>query len=91
MDAAESRTEGTLCSSCSVPFDLGIRCGLGGWEDGGDGGSIGSMSRSKMADEDEWLEKDDAISGKRRERVWHGRTLMWVMKVWRRVNENRVL
>ena len=53
MDAAESRTEGTLCSSCSVPFDLGIRCGLGGWEDGGDGGPMGSISRSKMADEDE--------------------------------------
>ena len=57
MDAAESRTEGTLCSSCSVPFDLGIRCGFGGWEDGGDGGPMGSMSRSKIAEEDECLEK----------------------------------
>jgi len=67
MDAAESRTEGTLCSSCSVPFDLGIRCGLSEWEDGGDGGPMGSMSRSKMADEDEWLEKDKmhaTVSGK---------------------------
>ena len=30
IDAALSRTEGTEFSSCSVPFERGIRCGLGG-------------------------------------------------------------
>lgn len=52
MDAALSRTEGTACSSCSVPFARGILCGF--WpRKGGEGGAIGSMSRSKMADDEE--------------------------------------
>jgi hypothetical protein len=57
ISAALSRTEGTLCSSCSVVFERGIRCGFVGcavkW--GGEGDVTGSMSRSKIADEDEWL------------------------------------
>jgi hypothetical protein len=56
ISAALSRTEGTLCSMCSVPLLRGIRCGFGGWEEwGGEGEPMGSMSRSKMADDDEWL------------------------------------
>jgi hypothetical protein len=50
-DAALSRTEGTACSSCSVPFALGILCGFE--RNGGDGGTAGSISRSKIADDDE--------------------------------------
>lgn len=50
--AALSRTEGTACSSCSVALARGIRCGLGGCV-GGEGGRIGSMSRSNMAEEAE--------------------------------------
>lgn len=49
--AAESSTEGTAWSSCSVNFPLGVRCGFA-WVCDGDG-EIGSMSRSKMADDDE--------------------------------------
>lgn len=50
--AAESSTVGTAWSSCSVNFPLGVRCGFE-W-DGCDGdGEMGSMSRSKMADDDE--------------------------------------
>lgn len=37
-----------------------MRCGLVGWL-GGDGDTMGSMSRSKMADEDECLHK--ALAG----------------------------
>lgn len=58
--AALSRTEGTDWSRCSVAFARGIRCGFGGWlwawlwrPWGGDGGIRGSISRSKMADEEE--------------------------------------
>lgn len=59
MEAALSRTDGTECSSCSVPLALGIRCGFWlGWK-GGEGETMGSMSRSKMADEDEWLKVFD--------------------------------
>ena len=53
MVAAESKTEGTESSSCSVVFALGMRCGLE--EFGGEGGTIGSISRSNMAEEEEWL------------------------------------
>ena len=55
--AALSSTEGTLSSSCSVVFDRGIRWGFGGcwWWFGGEGLGRGSMSRSKMADEEECL------------------------------------
>lgn len=58
MAAAESRTEGTECSSCSVVFERGIRCGLGGWvawSGCGDGGESGSISLSKIAEEEECL------------------------------------
>jgi hypothetical protein len=57
ISAALSRTEGTLCSSCSVVFERGMRCGLVGCEEkwGGEGDVTGSMSRSKIADEEEWL------------------------------------
>jgi hypothetical protein len=55
--AALSRTEGTEFSSCSVPFERGIRCGL--WVIGGDGEMIGSISRSNMADDDECTEVGD--------------------------------
>ncbi|EDR07626.1 uncharacterized protein LACBIDRAFT_327480 [Laccaria bicolor S238N-H82] len=59
MDAAESRTDGTDCSSCSVDFARDTRWGLGGWwgSVGGEGITGGSISRSKIADEDErlWL------------------------------------
>lgn len=57
MAAAESRTEGTACSSCSVFLARGILCGsrgFPGWDDG-EGGRSGSMSRSKIAEEDEWM------------------------------------
>ena len=53
--AALSRTEGTAYSICSVPLLRAIRCGFGGCDvDGGDG-AMDSMSRSNIADEDEWL------------------------------------
>lgn len=61
MAAALSSTLGTACSSCSVLRARGMRCGfevaegdVGLWRDVEEGESIGSMSRSKMADEDEW-------------------------------------
>jgi len=53
MVAAESKTEGTESSSCSVAFALGMRCGLE--EFGGEGETRGSISRSNMAEEEEWL------------------------------------
>jgi hypothetical protein len=53
MAAALSRTEGTLWSSCSVVLERGVRCGFVGWREGGL--VMGSMSRSKIADEEEWL------------------------------------
>jgi hypothetical protein len=53
MVAAESKTEGTESSSCSVAFALGMRCGLE--EFGGEGETNGSISRSNMAEEEEWL------------------------------------
>lgn len=51
--AAESKTEGTDSSSCSVALARGIRWGLD--EFGGEGGTRGSISRSNMAEEEEWL------------------------------------
>jgi hypothetical protein len=58
MAAALSRTDGTDCSSCSVVFERGMRWGFGGWwmELGGEGLEMGSMSRSKIADDDEWTD-----------------------------------
>jgi hypothetical protein len=53
--AALSRTDGTAYSICSVAFPRGILCGLGGWWGFGGDGAIGSISRSKIADEDECL------------------------------------
>jgi hypothetical protein len=55
MAAALSSTEGTLCSSCSVALERGMRCGFGGCAVvcGGEGHTMGSMSRSKMAEDDE--------------------------------------
>ena len=57
ISAALSSTEGTLCSSCSVALERGMRCGFGGCAEvcGGEGHTMGSMSRSKMAEDDEWL------------------------------------
>lgn len=51
--AAESRTDGTECSMVSVVFDRGIRCALAGETCSGDAGDSGSMSRSKMALDEE--------------------------------------
>lgn len=59
--AALSRTEGTDCSRASVPFARGTRCGLRGCCEG-DGSEMGSMSRSKMAEEEEWLRKENTLS-----------------------------
>ena len=58
IEAALSRTDGTDCSSCSVALERGMRCGFWGWwlECGGEGFEMGSMSRSKMADDDECLD-----------------------------------
>jgi hypothetical protein len=55
--AALSSTEGTLCSSCSVVLERGMRWGFGGCAEvcGGEGDTIGSISRSNMAEDDEWL------------------------------------
>ena len=55
MAAALSSTEGTDCSRASVPLARGTRCGLRGCCEG-DGSEMGSMSRSKMADEEECLQ-----------------------------------
>jgi len=54
ISAALSRTEGTLCSSCSVALERGMRWGLWECEDCGDG-QTGSISRSKIAEDDECL------------------------------------
>lgn len=56
--AALSSTEGTDCSICSVIFPRGIRWGSEGVEKPADEGLMGSMSRSKMAEDDEWLRHD---------------------------------
>lgn len=59
MAAALSSTDGTACSNCSVLRERGMRCGfvvagdVGLWSEVEDGESMGSMSRSKMADDDE--------------------------------------
>lgn len=55
---AESRTEGTEVSIPSVAFTRGMRCGFTAWV--GEGAAkervgMGSMSRSKIAELDEWL------------------------------------
>lgn len=40
-----------------MAFERGVWCGFEGWREwGGDGQVIGSMSRSKIADEDECTE-----------------------------------
>ncbi len=57
-ETAESRTEGTDVSIPSVAFTRGMRCGLVAWV--GEGAArervgTGSMSRSKIAELDEWL------------------------------------
>lgn len=53
---AESRTEGTECSICSVIRPRGMRWGSVGVERDAQAGAMGSMSRSKMAEEEEWTE-----------------------------------
>ena len=53
--AALSRTDGTDCSSCSVNFPRGIRCGSALLGEREVAGVMGSMSRSKMAEEEECL------------------------------------
>ena len=53
MAAALLRTEGMEFSSCSIPFEWGMQCGW--WATGGEGGMIGSISRLKIADDDECL------------------------------------
>lgn len=62
-EAAESRTEGTECSRCSVPFALGILWGLWWAWEVGEGQTRGSMSRSKMAEDEERLEKKHVSGG----------------------------
>lgn len=54
---------------------------------GGDGVPRGSMSRSNMADEAEWL---DGVSGSVDEGGWQ-LTQMWAMRVSRTASVNRVL
>jgi hypothetical protein len=59
ISAALSRTDGTDWSRCSVALARGIRWGFGGRCDvpeGDVGETIGSMSRSNIAEEDECLE-----------------------------------
>lgn len=58
---AESSTEGTEVSIASVAFTRGMRCGFTAWV--GEGAvwervGMGSMSRSKIAELDEWLRKE---------------------------------
>lgn len=66
ISAAESRTDGTDWSRCSVVLARGMRCGLD--ETGGEGGAIGSMSRSKMAEDEECTEVgEDGIDPGERE------------------------
>ena len=60
--AALSRTEGTAYSICSVPLLRAIRCGFGGCDVDGGEGAMASMSRSKIADEEEWLYDHDRWS-----------------------------
>lgn len=57
ISAALSSTDGTDWSSCSVNFPRGMRWGSVWLRRGGDG-VMGSISRSKMADDDEWLQGD---------------------------------
>lgn len=71
MEAALSRTDGTECSSCSVPLALGMRCGFWCARKGGEGGTTGSMSRSKMAEEEEWLKKTRLVDRKSEEKDDH--------------------
>lgn len=60
--AALSRTEGTDCSSCSVSLPRGMRCGSALVGEREVAGVMGSMSRSKMAEEDECLRKVRCIN-----------------------------
>jgi len=58
---AESSTEGTEVSIPSVAFARGMRCGFTGCVGEGtakDRVGIGSMSRSKIAELDEWLKRE---------------------------------
>lgn len=55
ISAALSSTDGTDWSSCSVSLPRGMRWGLALWAASEGGGVRGSISRSKIADEEEWL------------------------------------
>lgn len=60
--AALSRTEGTDCSSCSEAFARAMKWGLVTWvAECGEVGAVlsGSISRSKMADDDECIDVGD--------------------------------
>jgi hypothetical protein len=83
MVAALSRTEGTLCSSCSVVFERGVRCGFGGWCGwGGEGQDMGSMSRSKIADEEVCLDHEMSMQMEEHNEGRRGRTLKWGCSGW---------
>lgn len=82
-EAALSRTEGTACSSCSVPFARGILWGFCWWWCiGGEGGEIGSISLSKIAEDDEclirpWVFNCTKFRIKSVHRCWWGRYRVW--------------
>lgn len=58
ISAALSSTDGTDWSSCSVNFPRGMRCGSVVWLRSGGDGVMGSISRSKMADDEECLQQN---------------------------------
>ena len=67
ISAALSSTDGTDWSSCSVSLPRGIRCGSALCATREGGGVRGSMSRSKMAEDEEFLDvkKDENCTSER--------------------------
>lgn len=67
--AALSSTDGTDCSSCSVNLPRGMRWGSVGIGEG----AMGSMSRSNIAEEEEWLPRGQRMNERTmNERCLHG-------------------
>lgn len=89
MAAALSSTEGTDCSRASVPFARGTRWGLRGCGEG-DGREMGSMSRSKMAEEEECLGTKHVIHTSNNDRKRKTHTQKWARMEWSRENESPV-
>lgn len=81
ISAALSRTVGTAWSSCSVNFPRGMRCGSEGWFSRGGDGVMGSISRSKIAEDEECL--DIVLEGceKRGSNTLTPRSAMTVLKL----------